>query len=126
MRNSAYFFGWNGASGYAVQADDGQNDARLVVQLNGGEPDPSEKGNYTILDSDYDRYTIVYSCESIWYGFASFEYLWILARETEISDELLEELVNKIDEALPDYEFYENTVKTVQGDSCSYDDRPAE
>ena len=88
VRNSAYFFGWGGSSGFAVLADNGKDNAALIVSF-GEMPNPSDQANYTIMDSDYDTYSIVYSCESIWYGFASFEYLWILAREPEISDELL-------------------------------------
>ena len=125
VRNSAYFFGWNDAYGYGVQVDNGKNDARLRVEINDeGLPDPSEPGSYTVMDSDYDTYSIVYTCESIWYGFASREYLWVLAREPEISNELLQQLSEKIEETLPDYEFWENTVRTVQGDSCAYDERP--
>ena len=127
VRNSAYLFGWNGSSGFAVQADNGKDDASLVVELQDGMPSPSDRANYTIMDSDYDTYSIVYSCESIWYGFASWENLWILAREPEISDELLGTLADKIDETLPEYEFWENTIKTVQGEeNCSYSDRPTD
>ena len=126
VRNSSYFFGWNDVYGFAVPTDNPDDGASLVVELQDGMPDPSKYYNYSIMDSDYDTYAIVYSCASIWYGFASFEYLWILAREPEISDELLNTLVDKIDATLPDYEFWENTVKTVQGeDNCPYGDRPA-
>ena len=76
-------------------------------------PDPSDRYNYSIMDTDYDTYAIVYSCASLLWGFASFEYLWILTREPEISNELLQTLVDKIEDALPDYEFWENTVRTV-------------
>ena len=88
-------------------------------------PDPSDHYNYSVMDTDYDTYAIVYSCASIWWGFASFEYLWVLTREPEIPDDLLQTLADKIEDALPDYEFWENTVKTVQGEeNCSYGDRP--
>ena len=90
-------------------------------------PDPAQEANYTLLDSDYDSYAIVYSCVSLFYGFASFEYLWILYREPEIADDKLAELVAKINDKLPDYDFYDATVKTVQGkENCPYDEWVAE
>ena len=77
-----------------------------------------------MMDSDYDSYAIVYSCVSLFYGFASFEYLWILYREPEIADDKLAELVTKINYKLPDYKFNMLAVKTVQGEeNCHYDER---
>ena len=74
--------GWDEVTAKAVQSDDG--DASLVVDFTGRTPSPTERANYQILDTDYDSYAIVYDCRD--YGFFSFDYLWILAREPEISD----------------------------------------
>ena len=115
------WFGWTNMSGTAVKADNGRDDASFVVGLQ-RIPDSSEKENYTVMDTDYDNYSIVYSCEPIWYGFGSWEYLWILMREPLPSEESIAPLVKIIEERLPDYEFYENTERSIQGDeNCLYD-----
>ena len=95
--------------------------------LNGRDPDASDRENYTVMDTDYENFSIVYSCKPIWWGFASQEYLWILTRDPEPTDEYIDSLVKQIiEQKLPDYEFYENTVKTPQGDDfCQYDQRKA-
>ena len=110
-------------SGTAVKADNGRDDASFVVGLN-KIPDASDRENYTVMDTDYDSYAIVYSCEPIWYGFGSWEYLWILMREPTPSKDSILPLVKTINEHLPDYEFEENTEWSVQGDeNCLYDTR---
>ena len=38
-------------------------------------------GSYNILDTDYETYTIVYSCMSAFWGWYSDEYFWILTRD---------------------------------------------
>ena len=80
VANSGHRFiqGWSGVNGSAVVADTG--DASLVVSFSGKTPSPSDKANYTVLDTDYETYSIVYSCGDI-LGVASFDFLWILARE---------------------------------------------
>ena len=39
-----------------------------------------DEPNYTVMETDYDNYTIVYSCDELFGGWASFDYLWILSR----------------------------------------------
>ena len=53
--------------------------------------------NYNIIDTDYISYSIVYNCRSSkWYE--KEESLWILTRETTISDDLLATIKAKIKE----------------------------
>jgi apolipoprotein D and lipocalin family protein len=55
------------------------------------------KGDYQILKTDYENYSIVYSCSNIVIG--RFELVWVLTRKNEIDAENLNELigfVNKI------------------------------
>ena len=78
--------------------------------------------NYTVLDTDYETYSIVYSCSTI-FGSASFDLLWILAREPELDEEKMLELIEKIEDKLPSYDFFENSIETRQGRSCPYSKR---
>jgi len=42
------------------------------------------------LDTDYDSYTVVYSCS--YYVITRFEFLWIMSRERTMSDETLQSI----------------------------------
>ena len=83
-----------------------------MPELNG---DP----NYFVLDTDYDSYSVVYSCSNI-SDFITFDLLWILAREEVIAQEKLDAIKAVIREELPGYDFEKNAKYTVQGDSCDY------
>jgi hypothetical protein len=53
------------------------------------EADMLEEPNYHIIDSDYENYSIVYSCRNTWWGYRRTEDMWILAREQVIDETLL-------------------------------------
>ena len=117
VHNSAYrlIFGTHDATATAVQSSSG--DASLVVNFKGSVPDPTDKANYTVLDTDYDTYSVVYSCGEFM-GLASFDFLWVLSREPTMDDETLLSIVEKIDAKLPDYGFFANHHMTHQGWLC--------
>jgi lipocalin len=76
--------------------------------------------NYHIIDTDYDNYSIVYDCQrSLYYG--KNEYLYILSRNQEIDEGLKDELITKIRDAVPTYNFDYNFVYTTQGKMCRYE-----
>ena len=52
-------------------------------------------GKYNVIDTDYDTYTLIYSCESI-LGVAHIEFAWILAREMHINQTLTDKLLNEL------------------------------
>ncbi|XP_042904297.1 apolipoprotein D [Parasteatoda tepidariorum] len=55
--------------------------AKLKVQF-----DTSPKpGNYWVLDTDYEKYSVVYACSSIEHMFKA-EFLWILSRTPVLDD----------------------------------------
>ena len=99
-------------------------DASLVVDFSGKTPSPSDKANYTVLDTDYDTYTVVYSCAEFFDGVASFDYLWILARENQLDDATMLEIIAKIDEKVPNYDFFKNNSQHRHGMTCPYSKRP--
>lgn len=115
--------GWSSVTGVAVPADTG--DASLIVSFSGQTPSPSDEPNYTVLDTDYETYSIVYGCSNF-FGVASFDFLWILAREPELDDQKMLDLLDKIEDKLPDYGFFKNSIETRQGRTCPYSKRPAE
>jgi len=82
------------AKGNAVLADpdDPTRSARLIVSFNGRS---STTANYNVVDTDYDSYSVVYSCSSVLFFFKA-EFLWILTRDQIPSDELITEVEAKI------------------------------
>ena len=71
--------------------------------------------NYLIVDTDYENYSIVYSCDP-----NDMQYLWILARTPSISTELVIELLGKARSALPNFDF-NNLIEDDQNpDKCKY------
>merc|ERR1712076_23679 len=51
-------------------------------------------GNYWVIDTDYDTYTMIYSCSGI-VGITHYEFGWILAREKNITEEVKTKLFNE-------------------------------
>ena len=119
VHNSGWrsLFGWSQVKGRAVPANTG--DASLIVSFSGKTPSPSDKANYSVMDTDYDTYSIVYSS-----GRFGFDYLWVLAREKQLDDDTMKSIVAKINEKLPHYNFEKNHRKTYQGGSWYDNSRP--
>mmetsp|Transcript_17068 Transcript_17068/g.12134 ORF Transcript_17068/g.12134 Transcript_17068/m.12134 type:complete len:83 (+) Transcript_17068:359-607(+) len=74
--------------------------------------------NYTVIDTDYDNYSLVYTCN--W--FLQKEVLYILSRNPTPSDEEYEFYVDLAASALPKFKFDSLADKDVQGETCSYRD----
>ena len=117
------FKGWGGIYGKAVTSNV-TGSASLVVEFF-SEPDPNQPGNYNILGTDYDNYTIVYNCEEKYGGFVAYDTLGILSRTMVLSDEKLAEAQAIIAEKIPDYHYARSTKMTRQGnDTCDYSKAP--
>ena len=58
-------------------------------------PSASVMGDYWVLDTDYDNYTLIYSCESI-LGVAHIEFAWILARNMTVDQSLTDRLMAEL------------------------------
>ena len=97
--------GWSAVKGTAVLADTG--DASLVVSFTGKTPDPSHNANYTVLDTDYETYSVIYACGGV-LDLASFDFLWIMSREKTLDEATMTSILAKIEDKLPNYNYTSN------------------
>ena len=71
--------------------------------------------NYQIIDTDYESYSIIYACHE-----DDMQYLWLMSRTPELSDELYESMMDKARTALPNYDF-DQLIKDDQAlEKCKY------
>jgi hypothetical protein len=68
--------------------------------------------------TDYEKYSVVYSCSSI-FGLAKAEYVWILTREQNPTEEILTAVNQHISEKIPNYSI-DNLYFTIQDGTCQY------
>mmetsp|Transcript_27241 Transcript_27241/g.19645 ORF Transcript_27241/g.19645 Transcript_27241/m.19645 type:complete len:192 (-) Transcript_27241:91-666(-) len=76
----------------------------------------SWRPNYLVIDTDYDNYALVYSCNWLFQK----EILYILSRDPTPSEEEYQTYLQKAADALPLYDFDDFAPMDVQGSSCSY------
>nr|XP_002740542.1 PREDICTED: apolipoprotein D-like [Saccoglossus kowalevskii] len=55
--------------------------AKLKVKFSSWMP----AGDYWVLKTDYDTYSVVYSCDDFIFGFVKMEYAWILSRDRTLN-----------------------------------------
>ena len=122
VRNSAhkYHQGWSFVEGEATPAGI-PGTGSLAVHFD-GMPQVDEEANYTVLDTDYETYSIVYSCGTF-YNLLTFDMLWVLAREPYLDAETMDRIEEVIATKLPSYNFERNAHYTRQGGDCAYEDR---
>ena len=88
----------------------GQPNGWCIVSFFGKQYD---EANYKIIDTDYENYAMVYTCDDI-------AYFWILSRTPTMDQALIDSLNAKAAKMLPNYDFT-NAMIDVQGeDKCSY------
>ena len=102
VRNNQYLEAWgewDGTTGQAYEVDPEKKEGALKVQFKSWLP----AGSYNVLDTDYDNYSIVYSCDGIgsWWNF---EYLWILTRADNPTEKVIKEAQDRIRMHLPEYD----------------------
>ncbi|CAC5396671.1 APOD [Mytilus coruscus] len=66
--------------------------ARLKLRFASAAP----YGDYWVLDTDYETYTLIFSCTDLLFGATHFEFAWILAREKTISDDIKNKLFKQM------------------------------
>ena len=78
-----------------------------------GTPYPANP-NYNIISTDYDNYSIVYSCNS------DKAYLWFLTRTPTISQDEYDAMYAIAYEALPNFNWNTWLPDGYQGPQCTY------
>lgn len=74
------------------------------------------KGDYQVMHTDYDYFSVVYSCTSF-LGVAKAEFVWILSRHQTIDAELHSKLVNYIESELG-YDAKDLRVNDQSAEAC--------
>ena len=82
-KNVYPIYGWYDMVGQGIQVSEGVGS--FIVDFY-ETADPKARANYNVLDTDYESYSVVYSCEELAGGWAHFDYLWVLGRETTMED----------------------------------------
>lgn len=85
----------------------------------------ADLANYHVIDTDYENYSLVYSCSVPWWGLTALKWdlLWILTRKenTDVTAEELTAWKAIVTEKVPEYNhdyMYEGPAK-----DCKYKDR---
>lgn len=79
-------------------------------------PQTPQIPNYLVVDTDYESYAIVYSC-----GVYKAK-VWFLSRETAISEQLYDSMIQTVTEKLPKFDLSTLNKLEYQGDKCTYID----
>ena len=75
-------------------------------------------GDYKVVSTDYENYSIVYSCTDVLVG--KFDLFWVLTRDQDLKPEV-EAIVTKVfAEKLPTVNVKANLFRTAQGGKCQY------
>ena len=74
-----------------------------------------DQPNYQIVDTDYENYSIIYSCHE-----DDMQYLWLMSREPTLSDDLLDQMMATAKAALPNYDFTQLTKDVQKESKCKY------
>jgi hypothetical protein len=97
--------------------------ARFDVHGNGHtrplNPIPIET-RYTVLDTDYIQYAVIYGCDTWFWGLFHTQQAWLLSRTTETRETIKSRAVDALREAAPWYNPYETMRPVKQGEGCEY------
>ena len=108
---------WEGGTGTATIVDPDAHEGYLKVKFVPLVP----AGDYKILETDYDNYTVIYTCTGVPHTF-NVEYAWILTRDQNPSDEIMSKALSVLAEKVPKYDFdtafYETPQMLSDGSAC--------
>ena len=110
-------------TGEAAAVNSTSVEANLEVAFGGTAP-TGDEANYQVLDTDYENYAIVHSGSSTLFGLACVEFVCVLSRTPELSDDDILKVRNTIRKKLPKYDYEGLAVFNRQGENCPYDDQP--
>ena len=87
---------WDGGTGQATIDDPSQG----FLWVKFGPLIPA--GPYQILETDYENFSVVYTCDGI-LDFYNIEYMWILTREANPTQEVLDKAMDVVRTRIPHY-----------------------
>jgi len=93
---------------------DPEHPGELLVDF----PTSPVKGEYWVLDTDYENYTIIYSCVDYVFGLIHFEFAWILTRETNADPALIQQGTDLLESFGVDVSLMELTTQIPE---CCYE-----
>ena len=109
---------WSGGIGRATVVDPSKNEGYLKVKFVRFQP----AGDYKVLETDYENYTVVYTCIGVPHVF-NIEYAWILTREANPSEEVMNKALSVLAAKVPKYNI-SALQSTPQGSACPYSTAP--
>ena len=107
---------WATADGYITDADTRRDNGSLKFNYDWN----SKSISYKVLGTDYDNFAIIYGCLSLgWFG--SKDYVWIVTREPEMTDQVYNDATEYIRSSGLSY--HQSWLRrTTHGDQCEYHD----
>ncbi|XP_002740540.1 apolipoprotein D-like [Saccoglossus kowalevskii] len=100
--NAKYWLKQDGTIGVINSGTNIETGERTSTQGDAFVPDPNvpaklkvrfrwwlPAGDYWVLKTDYDTYSVVYSCDDFLFGFVKMEYAWILSRDRTLNTRTL-------------------------------------
>ena len=116
--NYMFNSGWSTSTGVAYPSENG-----LKLEID-QIPDIAQRGpkpNYFIMATDYDSYSLSFSCPR--FRMFTKDFLWVYSRDRTLSKEKMDEVRHIIAKALPGYDFDNVVHYTYQGKDCKYHEK---
>ena len=76
--------------------------------------------SYTVLDTDYIQYAVIYGCDTWLWGLFHTQQAWVLSRAAEMSETMKSRAIERLREEVPWYNPYSMMHPVQQGEDCEY------
>ena len=76
--------------------------------------------SYTVLDTDYVQYAVIYGCDTWLWGLFHTQQAWLLSRSAQMRQTMKDRAVERLREEAPWYNPYTTMEPVWQGDDCEY------
>lgn len=119
-------YSYSQSEGMARKLDPQANDGRFQLKFSKFQP---MWENYHVLETDYESYSIIYSCRTLLFGKVKNEYAWIVTREpldplanTKEFNKITQRAKEVFKENVSDFDFDKMMQRTIQGEQndCIY------
>ena len=111
-----------GVNGTMYQCGEGSKDTFTCMASMGSTNENAKRRPIHVLATDYENWNVGYECKEHMHGLYKNEWVTILSRKTDISDEHMNAALAAIKKQSPDYDTSNwNLTRVKQGDTCDYD-----